>query len=780
MLGLSDRADRSDQSDTLSGLAGWHRLIGIVLLLVFGLPCWSAPNIPTLPDAATATARLTQALAAGRCYVADLGTGTSGTLVKGSSQVGLPRGMYRLHCPLAMAPLGDLRVSEISITIRAGASTRTLRMIYFPSADEFVDFPLEFAAAGTNATPISVSWAIEGHRAKINRTNTGDLPADPEQGEAVADDNLPEMGEDATIGLADLAKVKYHLAALPLYLESLGPLDATVAVDKIVYKPGEQGTASVTLKNLADTPQRAQLHVELLSGLQERAEVAAQLLDVPAHGERTWSGPFTIGNRYWGAEIRATVQVGEAHANSKSAVFAIAKNMWEVAVVAGTNYTYRFQDRDVAERTIDELRTAGFTALESGFWAPDDFLGFVPDKELYYGGHLCYKNSTSGTKNYLDCAHKYGMRAAVYSLTWGGSGPPVFEQMRLHPDWFTDAEFYADWLENWPMMEREQIPPMAVWPSAGISSGNDAGFLKRHAEQFVASHRQIGWDATRYDVYTDIDPWVISATKRVRAMVAKEEPDYQWGFNTEVSEKVPPAHLDVMLGNGGLLMNEELRNISRGRGSFAAYLKEALYYRDIVWAHNGHLGICYDAPSGVQLQAGGVYATKLDAVYQNILLLAAGGHPFYSSLERSIGQYNLFALRYAEFIWNNSMRPLKNPAVIAVPANTELMAWQTLARKLDLPDGRHRLVVHLINPPARDDAHDPAMSVRPPMRNLPLTITLPEGAKVDGAYTLTAQPVMRQESLPLHQNGPALTLTIPEVRLWTVVVVEYSGKAGVE
>ena len=757
-------------------------LLTCFAVFAFGVfPARAALEFQAVPDAAASTARFAQALAAGRGYAADLTNGTGGTLIKGTTQTNMARGVYRLHCPLAMAPLGDLKVSEISITIRAGSSTRTARMIYFPRPDEFIDIPLDFTVSSAKAVPISVGWAIVGQRAKFNRENTAELPSDPEATESGTTDTGPEMGEDAGIALADLPKIPYHLAALTPYLEPLCPLNVELSVDKIVYKPGEQGTAVVTLRNPGDTPQKAQLHVELLSGLQGRSDVATQTLDVPPGGEQQWSGPFSLANLYWGAEIRATVSVGISPAYSTGAVFAVAKNMWETAIVAGTNYTYPYRDRDFAEKTIEGLRKSGYTALESGFWAPDDYLNFNPDKELFYGGHLCYKGSLSGTKNYLEFAHKCGMSAAVYSLTWGGSGPSVIETMRQHPDWFADADFFSDWLEDWPMMERGQIPPMAAWPTAGISSGNDAGFLKRHAQEFVTSHKQIGWDATRYDVYTDEDDWVVNATKRVRAMVDKEAPEYQWGFNAAVSEKISGWHLDNMLSGGGLLMNEELRNFSRGKSSYAAYMKEALYYRDAVWAHNGHLGICYDAPSGVSLVPGNApVATKLDGLYQNIMILAAGGHPFYSSLEHEIGRYDQFALRYSEFLWNNRMRLLKQPdAVVNFAGNVELMSWQPLARKLDLPDGRHRLVLHLINPPARDASADSTMTTRPPLRNVPVTINLPAGATVDGAWALTPQPTMRQEALPTHINGTALSLTVPEVRFWTVVVVEYHGN-GIE
>jgi hypothetical protein len=268
-------------------------------------------------------------------------------------------------------------------------------------------------------------------------------------------------------------------------------------------------------------------------------------------------------------------------------------------------------------------------------------------------------------------------------------------------------------------------------------------------------------------------------------MVEKVVPDYQWGFNTEVSDKVTPDGYKTMLENGGLLMDEAPRNLADRAGTFSGYLKNALTYREVIWQYGGNYGICYDTPSGyselVPYNPNTLYGNKLDELYICSLLLAAGAHPFYSRLESQIGRFPDFALRYSDILWNNNMRPLKDPAAVVQFGGTpELMEWARLARRLDQGDDRHRLVLHLILPPGRDAAHDNTMKTRPPLRALPVTVTLPEGAKLDGAWTLSPIPDARHSVLAAKQNGRAVTLTVPEVRLWTVVVLDYSGKAGLE
>ncbi len=326
---------------------------------------------------------------------------------------------------------------------------------------------------------------------------------------------------------------------------------------------------------------------------------------------------------------------------------------------------------------------------------------------------------------------------------------------------------------------------MSVWPYASIAWGKSDGIVGWHAKETVEGHKMFGWDGTRYDVYDDTSPYTINSTKKIREQVEKQVPAYQFGYNTEISDQVKPESYPIMLSNGGLIMHESPRNIADRNYLFSKYLGDALDYRDVIWPHGGHYGICYDTPAGYSglepYHPNNVYGTKLDTIYVCTLLLASGAHPFYSRMESQFGDFPAFALRYADFIWNNAMRPLKDAkAVVSFGEKVELMQWERLARRLSLDGARHRLVLHLINPPGRDAAHDLTQKTRPPLRNIPITLTLPDGAKVDGIWALTPIPTPHQEAVPFKTAAKNVTLTMPETRFWTVLVVEYSGPNGLE
>jgi hypothetical protein len=104
-----------------------------------------------------------------------------------------------------------------------------------------------------------------------------------------------------------------------------------------------------------------------------------------------------------------------------------------------------------------------------------------------------------------------------------------------------------------------------------------------------------------------------------------------------------------------------------------------------------------------------------------------------------------------------------------------LFEWARLVQQADLGDGRRRLVLHLLNPPVVDVTHQNlALKTPAPLRNLPVMIALPPGAKVTGAWALNPIPTARHVPLTPQTNGGSVTLTVPEVRFWTVLVVEYS------
>ena len=761
-----------------------YLLYSVCCAMVLLLTTWAGAatiEAPVVKDATASAAFRQAAMNAGKCTATDLlQKKQAGTLQSGSTPMQLPPGRYRLHVPLAMGPLGDLRVSAVLITVTAADTKRTLGMLQFAKADEFTDMTVDFTLTERGFAPYTIAWALTGPTADRNRKNALEVPGNPDQdNKDTADDaDAPDQGENGAIAITDLPKIKCHLAACGVHVEPLSPVTiAEMTTDKIVYKPGEHGKATVTLKNTGEKAASVALTVALDAGLATRREVATATMELPAGETKQWSGDFDTANLHWGAELTATARVEGNPPAGARAVFGVTDNFWETAIASGIMFTRDYIERKAADKKATALRDEGFTMIESGFWAPDEFGDFTPDKELFFGGQGSYPGSVTGTKNINAACHQLGISTSVYSNLWGGDGAASFEMMRKHPDWVSTAWGAADWNENWYLQETKKIPEFLIWMGNNINRENSDDALKLHASELVASHRTLGWDGVRYDSYYS-DNWVTPATKRVRELVQKEEPQYRWGYNSIIPYDVKANALDVMVSGGNLAMEEGIRGIvTRGGGSFAGYANTVVTYRDIVWPHDGHLGVCYDSP---RVAPGKSDASEIDQIYLSTILLASGVHPYYSPLESEYGEHARFALRYSEFIYNHAMRRLKNPeAVISFGGTPALLEWKRLARAVDLGGDRHRLIVHLLNAPVQDLCmHNPGMKLPPPLRALPITAALPAGATVDGAWLLGPSPDAHHEALAVKTDGDKVTVVVPEVRIWGVVVLDYHAKAG--
>jgi hypothetical protein len=755
----------------------------LLILLAAAFAADRRVSAPTVADAAAAKAVLQKAVAAGRCYASELKYGATGTLIRGASEDPLPAGSYRAHIPLALAPLGDLNTSAITVTLAVNGKKRNLGILHFAKPDEFTDYAVDFTGDGGTAS-INIDWAITGETAKLARDQALGQNADkgPDEKDDIEEiDAAPNEDAEGMLAIKDLAKLPLRLATTGITIEPLGPVTvAKVDTDKIVYKPGEKGTGTVVLRNTGAAAVQAALKVEIRHGLDATREVAATTLTVPAEGTATWTGPFDTTGLHWGADLHATVRVGTGPTNDGRAIFGVTDNFWETAIVTGMMFSRDYVQPEAAETFMQRAKDNGFTALESGFWAPDEFGNFCPDekRDIFFGGQGAYPGSVKGSRNVNIAAHKRGIATTVYSNLWGGDGDDSFVMMREHPEWFSDGiSVSTDWLENWQLMFMNRVPAIHVWPVTNINRENSMEALKVHAHQLAKTRTYIGWDGVRYDSYYS-DTWVKMATDAVRKMTEAEEPGFRWGYNSIIPYDVKADNLDVMCRGGQLVMEEGLRGVAKGKGKFKDYQETLASYRDIVWSHGGHLGLCYDRP----MEMKGYGATLADVLYLCSSLLATGCHPYYSQMETEFGQYPGFALRYSEILYKNTMKPLKTPeATITFGAPAELMDWKRLARAADLGNGRYRVIVHLLQTPAEPlTLNNLAQKVPAPLRDFPVTVKLPAGAEVKGAWALEPAPTAHHTAVPVKRAGDAVTATIPQVRLWSVLVIDYTAKEGLQ
>ena len=729
-----------------------------------------------LAIAVTATAPATP-----DCFVGNLRDET-GLLLRGTSREALAPGRYRLHAPLALAPLGDPLVSGIEIAIQAGPQTRQVTRLQFAEPDVFTDVTVDFVVAQAGKVPVSVTWSLQGPKASRTRTKAlipatiGDVPA-PAGG--LADEQLE--GEGDPIPLTESRKHALRLVGREPSIEPLSPVEVTsLQMDRVVYQPGATGTVEGVVRNWGAMPARVAMQVECRHGLDVTEVLATTTLDVPAGGTNVWRGAVIMRDMYWGAEVRAQARLADGRESVLSAVFDVATNFWEVASIAGqaTNGGLGWKDPANALAQVQQWRAQGFTGFECFFWAECDFSGFTPTQEDFFSGQTQYTHSISGTKNLLAAAHRLGMVGTVYANLWGTDGAVGYETMRRHPEWISGGGFSTEVLDYWPGMYAKKIPPPHQWYETNLvqDDTNSMAAIRYHAAQLVASHRQFGWDGVRYDSYYS-NAWTKKATKLTRELVEREVPDFQFGYNSFADADDRAGALDIMCSGGGMIMAEGIR--MERSPSLQSYTQALIKWRDLIWPHNGQLGPLYTA-NAVPEKTPATASTGLDAVYVSSVMLATGSHPYYHALEGDLGQHQRHALRYAEFFWNNRMRPVSQPEQVVSFGGADTNAffcWQPLVRKLNRGGDRRRIVIHLLNiAPDYKFYINHALKTPPVLHDLPVTVHLPADAHVTGAWSLCPVPASHHERLAEKSVAGEVTVRLPELRFFQTVVIDYTSQ----
>jgi hypothetical protein len=131
--------------------------------------------------------------------------------------------------------------------------------------------------------------------------------------------------------------------------------------------------------------------------------------------------------------------------------------------------------------------------------------------------------------------------------------------------------------------------------------------------------------------------------------------------------------------------------------------------------------------------------------------------------------YRRFEFRWGEFLWDCGLRYVR-PAGDAVKVEGPASVWwEDLVNARDLPGGGRRVVVNLINLPAKDDD---GWSDKPPApaENVKVTLVVPAGKKLVKLEVLSPEVPGDVIAVTPAADG---SVTVPEVKVWTVVVGEF-------
>ena len=557
---------------------------------------------------------------------------------------------------------------------------------------------------------------------------------------------------------------------------------AKVWPDKVCYKPGETAKIAVEVAN-AGAAAAATVSLAVNWGLEETEALPEQVLALPAKGTATATFSYAIpADRKWGHEVVATVAAPGEGSVSGREYFTVGKNPWEVG-----HYTDIFGIRgSKANGQIDgaflpRWRANYFTCIEAYSNMPSCFDNMTPATEIWRSGQGWYNEGKSDWQYLVQRAHANGMAVVTY-IQSGSYGPVGFDFARRHPEWLTydksgrpGAWFDVDQLTKDRLEPEAQDPhtPGCVWTGNFLPSKQVVG------DYWIAevgrSKDMFGWDGFRsdgeptvssgYDVtgkqedVKDVGHDNAVFLRKVRAELTAKYPDFIYGWNNQAGpypqQMGNDEDQDVKLPGAYSLY--ESFNSAGQPGSVYHPWKKAAYYLQLEaeairrrggFSHAGWMPSCryleaVASASGVQMDTWGGPGDWLN--------------------------YRRFEFRWGEYLWDCNLRYVR-PAGDAVKVEGPASVWwEDLVNARDLPGGGRRVVVNLINLPEKDDegwADQPPA----PAENVRVTFVVPAGKKLARVRALSPDGAGDVRAVTPAADG---SVTVPEVKVWTVVVAEF-------
>ena len=580
--------------------------------------------------------------------------------------------------------------------------------------------------------------------------------------------------------------------------------------DRLVYGFAAPGTIAVTVSNTDNAPRSARLKVILGSRLDREETVYDQPVELAAQETKEVTVPFTTGKKAEGAEYgyeaRAVVTAeGQPEAAARE-FFMVTDNPVKIGHLEIP--TGMCDDRDgysfsTAQTGAQRMRNSYFCMAETAFWAPCDFSELTTTREYWTSGQAGRYNSLKGMKAQADAVHALGGRIVIYADKWA-VGPVGFEDARRHPeryhwgqDWYGckfDVEV-LDWIAEESFKDGKWKPHNegGIWAICPLIARPEVAQFG--IDQITGSMKQFGWDGIRLDNAgwyvdnvkdilgnpavkpgTDIPRLEADLVRRIRAAGEKVTPHFVYGDNIDWCTDIKTASPKWLAeaANGGLVMSEGMNQISKPGATLnnwaflRDYLRQAIpTVRQAGGYPYGIVGIAGDRMWETNPQP-----VRSDNCILYGVLMGSGMHLCYHTTCDYWPYMRLFA-RYCGLFYDDKLQFISDPArMLAVTGPREIW-WKEYVRRRDLSDKTTQIIVHLINP-STGERYDEKNAAPEAQKNVTVRLTPPAGVTVTRALALTADGADGPMStpLPLARGRGDLTVTVPELQYWTVVVFE--------
>jgi len=589
-------------------------------------------------------------------------------------------------------------------------------------------------------------------------------------------------------------------------------LNDTLLVEKVwpekvhVYPGGEANPITVTVRNFQAQPATATVRLTMQSGLNEASAPQEQQLTVPAGGTATCRFEWKSGTREFGYGAAAEVIVNGKTVHALTDYFSVSTPIWKTGL-QGSGFLTWYGREHLFPAHVENNRKNYINVEEAFSWQPSSWTDLNPTADQWFTGQGDAHNSRKGLDLWMSLSHSNGIKLTTYNWPtasgangfewcrrnpWLRAGSPVglgksydIESFRLHEITSKRPELWRLRQGNWHV----------IWVNLGMLKAVDVG-----ATEIINSAKTFGWDGVRFDYppsgwgewgaedvhaqfaelgVTDLmkellpeyygittGNWSDAATsvRNVRYLkhrFAKElGPNFAVSYNFGLPDKDienfdPRKNLQMFVEccrNGGQIMDEAIRN----NRSWTPYRQQALKQAGITRLLGG-FHECFPAEAG----AGSFNA------YSAIFTFAAGSHPYtdYGWGGPMAGRYTAFMTRFGEYSWDNGFQPIK-PDDFTIE---EKFLWKPYLRARTTA-GKTQTVVQLISPPLNEECA-PAKGAQCTPWSTGIKVHK-RGTAPPTVWRLSAEPNVQCEKLEARKEGDGFTVTVPEHRLWTLLVWE--------
>ena len=579
-------------------------------------------------------------------------------------------------------------------------------------------------------------------------------------------------------------------------------------------RPGDLQSFTVWMHNRSGKSHTGDLVLSVVHGLSSAKEVARREVTIH-HGDyrlETLEWEIPEDHPMWGAGVTAAfVKDGETHSRADE-VFSIHQNPWAVMNFGGNHRSNEPYFKPLDYRNY----------MESFGVSPGDSVRPYPVDPTapYITGMSGYATHMDLQKALADWNREIGAASFMYLSPLATSHRAELNYLK-HPEWYKGRISWTDQAhDQWTNAERALIQawknktePPATPDLFHIETGlnfNYESLVLRTIEGSFEAVDHVGWDGIRGDGL----PLALAGSnslgeptgpkdhmerkresakllRRMRSRIREKHPSFVWGSNGDlygvshklISRKVKapdieecPAFVAMFEGGnleGGNLMDEGWMNAY-------LYLDPRNIIRDYFWA-------CRQECDFTR-QAGGFFHTfspqrdgtghfvQSDIYYNLLTILAGAQYPGkYSATPGSETGSSHFITRFSEFLWDVELQWLRDAGKrMRVDSPTELWFDETVVWR-DLPDGRRRYVIPLVNPPTMERFYKDRFSelAEPITEPFPVEVDVPEGFRQAEVWMLTAEPRTAAVKLEAELADGAVVFEVPELIIYRVIVVEF-------